>query len=171
MSAAGAPPPTGPAPRDGADADPAAARPAQGAEPPWYRDGLRFRCTQCGNCCTGDPGFTWVSERECSDLAARLGIDLAAFRRRYTRSVWRGGVQRVTLLEQRGGDCVFYRSGTGCTVYEQRPRQCRTWPFWKRVVESAEDWHEAALGCPGIGKGELHGQAEISASAADDGLS
>jgi len=154
----------------GAEGEPPAGDPAQAGEPPWYQDGLRFRCTQCGNCCTGDPGYTWVDERECAALAARLGIDLAAFLRRYTRSVWRGGVQRVTLLEQRGGDCVFYRRGTGCTVYELRPKQCRTWPFWKRVVERPEDWHEAGRDCPGIGRGELHGPAEISASAADDGL-
>ena len=27
---------------------------------PWYRDGLRFTCTRCGNCCTGAPGYVWV---------------------------------------------------------------------------------------------------------------
>ncbi len=155
----------------GAEREQAAAGGAGPQPPPWYQHGLRFRCTQCGNCCTGDPGFTWVDERECEALAQRLGIDLASFRRRYTRNVWRGGEQRTTLLELRGGDCVFYRHGTGCTVYEQRPKQCRTWPFWKRVVEGPEEWHEAGIGCPGIGTGELHGQDEISASAADDGLS
>ena len=24
---------------------------------PWYNDGLRFTCTRCGHCCTGEPGF------------------------------------------------------------------------------------------------------------------
>ena len=28
--------------------------------PTWYADGLRFTCTQCGNCCTGQPGFVWI---------------------------------------------------------------------------------------------------------------
>jgi Fe-S-cluster containining protein len=139
-------------------------------ERPWYHEGLKFTCTQCGHCCTGDPGFTWVSESEIAALALRLGIDESAFRKRYTRVVWRGGEQRVTLLEQRGGDCVFYKRGTGCTVYEQRPKQCRTWPFWNRVVGAREDWLIESRGCPGMGKGALHTAAEISATAADDGL-
>jgi len=29
---------------------------------PWYADGLSFTCTCSGNCCTGGPGFVWMSE-------------------------------------------------------------------------------------------------------------
>ena len=29
---------------------------------PWYADGLPFTCTQCGDCCTGDPGYVWVTD-------------------------------------------------------------------------------------------------------------
>ena len=29
--------------------------------PEWYRDGLRFECTRCGACCTGAPGYVWVT--------------------------------------------------------------------------------------------------------------
>jgi hypothetical protein len=137
---------------------------------PWYKAGLKFTCTQCGNCCTGSPGFTWVSEAEIAALAARLGLDDAAFRRRYTRTVWRGGRQQVSLVEKPNHDCVFFQRGTGCTVYGERPRQCRTWPFWNRVVESREEWDHAGRDCPGIGRGALHDAAEIAASAADDGL-
>ena len=39
---------------------------------PWYRDGLRFTCTRCGNCCTGAPGFVWVSPEELATLADYL---------------------------------------------------------------------------------------------------
>jgi hypothetical protein len=140
------------------------------AQPPWYQAGLRFTCTQCGNCCTGEPGFTWVNEAEIAALAQRLGMDAAAFRRRYTRTVWRDGELRATLLEKQGGDCVFFKHGTGCTVYDQRPKQCRTWPFWQRVVEQRQDWDDAARGCPGMDHGTLHHADEISATAADDGL-
>ena len=31
---------------------------------PWYAAGLRFFCTQCGDCCSGAPGFVWVNEEE-----------------------------------------------------------------------------------------------------------
>ena len=78
---------------------------------PWYASGLKFSCTGCGNCCTGSAGFTWVSEAEIDALAGRLGMDRESFCARYTRTVWRGGEQRVSLSEKRGGDCVFWRKG------------------------------------------------------------
>ena len=137
---------------------------------PWYANGLTFSCTGCGNCCTGSAGFTWVSEDEIDALAARLGMDRESFSARYTRVVWRGGEQRVSLSEKRGGDCVFWQKGEGCTVYEQRPRQCRTWPFWRRIVDSPEDWAEAGRECPGINHGALHPLKEIAETIADDGL-
>ena len=137
---------------------------------PWYKDGLRFTCTQCGNCCTGDPGFTWVSEEELAALASRLGMDEEGFRARYTKTVWRDGLRQFSLREKPNGDCVFYQRGNGCSVYDLRPRQCRTWPFWKRIVASSADWNESAQECPGMNRGELHSADKISDSAAHDGL-
>jgi Fe-S-cluster containining protein len=136
----------------------------------WYAAGLKFTCTQCGNCCTGAAGFTWVTEDEADALAGRLGLDGEAFRMRYTRLVWRGGEQKRTLIEKPGGDCVFFRRGTGCTVYEQRPKQCSTWPFWGRIVASREDWDDSARECPGMNRGVLHTAEHIAKTAADDGL-
>ena len=65
---------------------------------------------------------------------------------------------------------MFFKRGTGCTVYEDRPRQCRTWPFWQRVIDEPQEWADAGRGCPGIDHGALHSAAEITAIAADDGL-
>ena len=45
--------------------------------------------------------------------------------------------------------------GAGCTVYEQRPEQCRTFPFWPEIVERKATWNRTARYCPGIGKGPL----------------
>ena len=41
----------------------------EAAEQPWYAEGLKFTCTQCGNCCTGGPGFVWISREEIRRLA------------------------------------------------------------------------------------------------------
>ncbi len=144
--------------------------PAAGSAEPWYSGGLEFTCTQCGNCCTGEPGFTWVSDVEIGRLAQRLGLDEAAFRRRYTREAWRRGEKRAALVDKPDHDCVFFRRGVGCTVYEDRPKQCRTWPFWRSVVAQREDWEDAARSCPGMGRGRHHSAGDIAASAADDGL-
>ena len=125
---------------------------------PWYRDGLRFTCTQCGHCCTGDPGFVWVSEEELAVLAKFRGEPPHEFGPLYTRSA-RG---KVTLREKANGDCVFYEAGKGCTVYPVRPRQCRTWPFWECNTNSPEDWARAAAECPGCNRGDLIPAEEIT---------
>ena len=35
----------------------------------WYKDGLAFQCTQCGNCCTGPPGAVWFNDKEAEEMA------------------------------------------------------------------------------------------------------
>jgi len=137
---------------------------------PWFGAGLKFSCTQCGNCCTGEPGFTWLTEVEVATLATRLGLSQESFLRRYTRTVQRAGARRVSLVDKPNHECVFYKQGVGCTVYEDRPRQCRTWPFWRSNLASPESWSGAAATCPGMDHGSHHAVDAIAAIAGDDGL-
>ena len=121
---------------------------------PWYADGLRFHCTQCGDCCTGAPGFVWVNQEEIAAIAENRGeTDLAAFEAEYVRTVG----ARKSLIEHSNGDCVFFDSQTRkCQVYHARPRQCRTWPFWDSNLKTPEDWKHTCEVCPGSGQGKLH---------------
>ena len=128
---------------------------------PWFADGLQFSCTQCGNCCTGAPGFVWVNQEEIDALAARVGMSSEAFEAQYVRPV---GIRR-SLNERANGDCVFWERGTGCTVYEQRPRQCRTWPFWDSNLRTPERWEGVREHCPGAGQGQLHTVEQILAAS------
>ncbi len=138
------------------------------AREPWYRNGLRFQCQRCGNCCTGGSGTVRVSDSEIEVLARRLDLDDSAFRAIYTRVLRDGD---VSLRERRGGDCVFYERGRGCGVYPVRPRQCRTWPFWRSVVHSPERWEEESRHCPGMNRGPLHPAETVSALRDEDGTS
>jgi hypothetical protein len=124
----------------------------------WYQDGLRFRCTRCGHCCTGEPGHVWVDDAEMADLARFLGEPLDQFQARFTRPVGDGR----SLREKANGDCVFYDRVQGCTVYPVRPLQCRTWPFWESNVLSPEAWQQTCRVCPGAGQGELIPPEEIT---------
>ena len=47
--------------------------------------GLRFECTQCGNCCTGPSGYVQYTDDEANAMARDLGITREAFDARYTR--------------------------------------------------------------------------------------
>jgi Fe-S-cluster containining protein len=125
---------------------------------PWYKDGLRFQCTRCGHCCTGDPGFVWVTDEELAEIAAYRGETPEETKALYTRWTTRGR----TLREKANGDCVFYDRSAGCSVYPVRPPQCRTWPFWASNVASREAWQETCKVCPGSGGGELIPAEEIT---------
>lgn len=138
-----------------------------GAQPEWFASpdgpegglGLRFECTRCGNCCTGPPGVVMVSPDEERAIAARLGLTVERFRAAYTRAA-RGGRSLIEVEGAGGLDCVFLRreaqNGRAlCAIYEDRPTQCRTWPFWPSVVGSAPAWAAAARRCPGMGRGQV----------------
>jgi len=136
----------------------------------WYADGLRFECTQCGNCCTGPPGFVWFNEAEGRAMAAALGVSESEF---YTRHARReGGVgghwslkERKTEKDSGGGggyDCTFLdrESIPGkaiCGIYHARPTQCRTWPFWPENLKSESSWQRVKrqTPCPGMSRGPL----------------
>ena len=125
---------------------------------PWYRDGLRFECTRCGHCCTGEPGFVWVSDAEIAAIAAHRQEPVQHVLGLYTRPGPRG----LSLKEKANGDCIFYEPGAGCTIYPVRPRQCRTWPFWESNVRTPEAWEQTCTVCPGAGQGELIPAEEIT---------
>lgn len=124
----------------------------------WYQDGLKFRCTQCGACCSGEPGFVWVTPDEIVAIAKRRGMELREFEQTYVRRVG----NRFSLTERPNGDCsMLGEDSRQCTVYEDRPQQCRTWPFWWSNVETPEAWRETCEVCPGAGKGDLVTVEEI----------
>jgi Fe-S-cluster containining protein len=135
---------------------------------PWYRDGLRFECTRCGHCCTGAPGTVRVDEDEAAALAAHLGLDLADFHERLTRRLDDGA---TSLSEKPTLECALWDRERGCTVYPVRPKQCRTWPFWRANLASPAHWAESARTCPGMNRGALFDSATIEERARDDGTS
>jgi Fe-S-cluster containining protein len=133
-----------------------------GKKDPWYRDGLAFSCTQCGACCTGAPGYVWVNADEIATLAEHRQMTVDEFGRAFVRRVG----DRYSLVERPGGDCIFWDRSVGCTVYEARPIQCQTWPFWPENVETRADWEHVTAVCPGSGHGRLFTIEEIRATAA-----
>lgn len=113
---------------------------------PWYAEGLRFKCTECGKCCTGSPGYAWVNDQEIISIANFLKISVEQFSKSYLRYV----EGRYALLEKPVNyDCIFLKDKK-CQIYSVRPTQCRTYPWWMQNLESLEDWKEAAAFCEGI---------------------
>lgn len=133
------------------------------AEPPWYAHGLRFSCTQCSKCCTGkEAGLVAFSAAEGERMARRLGLTTASFYKRHARRARTRGLidaWRVWALNEvdtpRGKTCVLLNTHGQCIVYEDRPLQCKTFPFWREHLASADNWAALAEECPGVGRGNL----------------
>jgi len=66
------------------------------------------------------------------------------------------------VFKNDGDNCIFYGE-KGCTIYEARPTQCRTFPFWQANLKSHYRWKIIEEECEGIGQGRLFDFIEIEA--------
>ena len=160
---------------------------------PWYEDGLDFSCTGCSKCCQVD-GDVWLAPEEVSTIVQFLGNEnkigsnvnnvspIDEFRKSFVRAeIAPAGTdgdhsQSWMCLKRKEGACVFLDPSGKCGIYDDRPIQCRTYPFWPSLLESSEDWAEESVlpddliideeknerhwsaehgGCEGIGIGKI----------------
>ena len=126
----------------------------------FYEDGLNFECQRCRYCCSVEPGYVFLSEEDLDRLCSFFGLERDDFIRIYCRLVDCGEYYLVSLTERSNYDCEFL-SPDGCTVYEARPVQCRTYPFWDNILSSRQSWESEKKFCMGIGKGRKISASEI----------
>ena len=117
------------------------------------QDGFKYAfnpsaCNDCSaRCCTGDSGYIYVSKIEIKAIAKLLKMDEKSFVEKYLFKK----MYKYSIKERKNGDsyeCVFYdASSNGCSIYEARPNQCKTFPFWDYYKTRVE---ELQLECPGI---------------------
>jgi Fe-S-cluster containining protein len=131
---------------------------------PFYADGLRFSCRRCSECCRHEPGYVFLSERDCVLLAEILKMEYTNFVEVFCRWIpvpgtSPAGEEQLSLKEKSNFDCIFWEQG--CKVYEKRPLQCRSYPFWDSIMSSPHAWK--TLDCPGKNRGILHTGEQIGA--------
>jgi len=126
----------------------------------FYENGLRFTCTRCSACCRYDSGYVFLSPVDLKRIAAVLAIPASEVVARYCTNVYGSAGRRISLAEQKNKDCIMWDSG-GCSIYDARPMQCRSFPFWPVVLESREAWTDAGRSCPGIDTGRHYTKQEI----------
>jgi len=105
-------------------------------------------CATCeGRCCTGESGYIYVSKAEIIKIAQLLEMDINEFGVQY---LFKKGY-KYSLKERKVDDsyeCVFYdKEKNGCQIYEARPSQCKTFPFWDYFKTHVD---ELKAECPGI---------------------
>ncbi len=128
----------------------------------FYKQGLRFTCQQCSQCCRHDPGHVFLSENDVLALMEHLELELKEFLNSYCRVVDLSGIKRLSLIEKDNYDCIFWEDG-GCIVYSARPLQCRSYPFWHGNLYSKQAWEQLSRSCPGVNTGYNHSEQEINA--------
>ena len=121
-------------------------------ETPWWgTEGLPFSCTGCGKCCVSE-GEVWMDSDEFLDLTDHLGKkpdECLEFLSSVQASGWvklkdreadsKLGLGRISQCHFLGDD------GKTCQIYEARPTQCYSFPYWPRLIESKEAWDEEAV--------------------------
>ena len=126
----------------------------------FYKKGLRFECTHCSRCCRLTPGYVFLTFKDLKDLMKATGLFQKSFLETYCREVNISGIKRISLKEKNNLDCIFWENG-GCAVYEYRPFQCKSYPFWSSNLSSPGAWEELKKSCPGVGRGRLHSKTMI----------
>ena len=105
-------------------------------------------CNSCqGRCCTGESGYIYVTRDEVHAIAELLELRVEDFIQRY---LFKKGY-KYSIKERRVGEsyeCVFYDSeANGCLIYQARPKQCQTFPFWEYYKTRVDELKKE---CPGI---------------------
>lgn len=126
----------------------------------FYENGLRFECKRCSFCCGHSPGFVYLSKRDLDSLCKALKLKYFEFIKKYCRKAdYYYGRQVLALLEKSNYDCILWENG--CSVYEARPVQCSTYPFWSWMIKDEDSWNECSKDCMGMNDGRLWSKEEI----------
>jgi len=117
------------------------------------KDGFKYSfnplaCQSCeGRCCTGESGYIWITPEEMQKVAELLELDFAEFTSNFVKKVG----YKYSLIEKKNGEsfeCIFFDTQKKqCSIYEARPKQCRTFPFWDSFKDNID---EVVKECPGI---------------------
>ncbi len=129
---------------------------------------IGFECTRCGNCCSGtetDPHTATIFPREVRDIQQRTDDDWEDVARPMPFGLTDGTGETFEWALQTDdcGNCRFLEStdeGTACSIYEDRPLICQTYPF-SIDLAGTDEYDEAVIDqsgavqaheCPGLGR-------------------
>jgi uncharacterized protein len=125
----------------------------------WYKNGIQFECQGSGKCCQsrGEFGYVYLTEEDLVAAAKAKKLSVKKFKAQYCKLV----DGHLALKDNPNSpDCVFLKDRR-CGIYEGRPTQCRTWPFWPEVM-GAKTWAKSVASfCPGVGQGRTYSATEI----------
>ena len=105
-------------------------------------------CSTCqGRCCTGESGYIYITKAEIESISNLLNLDIREFVAKYLfKKGYKYSIKEIKYNDSY--ECVFYdRELSGCKIYNFRPLQCKTFPFWDYYKTRVD---ELKVECPGI---------------------
>jgi Fe-S-cluster containining protein len=90
-----------------------------------------------------------MTPREVENAASFLKVSTNTFVQTYASRTLHeqdeGDFERQTpwvrLVDTNDGACIFLNSQNQCGIYEARPVQCSTYPYWPDIIESEKTWN------------------------------
>jgi len=117
-------------------------------------DGYNFSfipsaCASCGGrCCIGESGYIWVNYKEIEAISNFLNLSIEDFAQNYLLRAKNRYSLKEFKVKELGYACIFFDTDKRmCKIYDVRPKQCRTFPFWEQFKC---DTKELQKECPGV---------------------
>ena len=80
-------------------------------------------------------------------MAGTRKMDVALFSKQYVRHVQGRLSLKERVINGEHFCCFFDSIDCQCTIYQGRPKQCRTFPFWNQFKKELQ---ELFVECPGV---------------------
>uniref|UniRef100_A0A7S3MCG8 Uncharacterized protein n=1 Tax=Spumella elongata TaxID=89044 RepID=A0A7S3MCG8_9STRA len=118
----------------------------------WFKDAITFSCTSCGKCCkTKGSNRVYLNLAESEVMASHLGLSLEAFHETYTDNrLDKNGLMLKSIKQHETKKQCTFLDGNKCSIYEARPTQCKTYPFWPQNMIGPAEWIAESHMCEGI---------------------
>lgn len=116
------------------------------------KDGFNYSfnplaCSLCqAKCCTGESGYIYVNQEDIKNISNFLNLTRKEFIDKFLYKT----AYNYSIKERRVGDsyeCAFYdRINNGCSIYEHRPSQCISFPFWDYFLKNPKELKNECIG-------------------------
>ncbi|KAJ1484251.1 hypothetical protein T484DRAFT_1948245 [Baffinella frigidus] len=116
----------------------------------WWEDGISFKCVKCGKCCKRSEPVL-VNAKEIAAISELKKVPQADLKKGFIDEDWGSAhILPFCLKRTSGGACIFLDEKGACSIYEARPTQCRTYPFWPENMGSREAYLAEEQHCDAV---------------------
>ena len=116
---------------------------------PWWMKGVPFSCqADCGKCCDEPGGIVYLRPEDAQILSKHHQLEIDEWLERDCRQTLDG--RFVLKSDPITDSCIYLSDDKKCTVYESRPVQCKSYPFWPENLRSERSWKRTIEECPGL---------------------